>query len=106
LILGLTFKENCPDVRNTKVLDIYKDVVDKFKDVEISDPRAIGEDIFKIYGKHPIHFQKANLNKYDVIILAVNHSEYEELYDGDWIAPDQIVYDVKSVIRHKSVLSL
>ena len=106
LILGLTFKENCPDVRNTKVLDIYKDLVDKFKYVDISDPRAIEKDIFKIYGKNPIHFQKANLNKYDVIILAVNHSEYEELYDGDWIAPDQIVYDVKSVIRHKSVLSL
>jgi len=106
LILGLTFKENCPDVRNTKVLDIYKDVVDKFKDVEISDPRAIKEDIVRVYGKDPITIQPSDLNKYDVVILAVNHSEYEELYDGDWIAPDQIVYDVKSVIRHKSVLSL
>jgi len=106
LILGLTFKENCPDVRNTKVLDIYKDVVDKFQCVEISDPRAMKEDIFRVYGKDPITIQPSDLNKYDVVILAVNHSEYEELYDGDWIAPDQIVYDVKSVIRHKSVLSL
>ncbi len=106
LILGLTFKENCPDVRNTKVLDIYKDLVNKFKSVDISDPRAIEEDILKIYGQNPINFQKADLNKYDVIILAVNHSEYEELYSGEWISPDQIIYDVKSVIQHEAVLSL
>ena len=106
LILGLTFKENCPDVRNTKVLDIYKDLVNKFKSVDISDPRAIEEDILKIYGQNPINFQKADLNKYDVIILAVNHSEYEELYSGEWISPDQIIYDVKSVIQHDAVLSL
>ena len=106
LILGLTFKENCPDVRNTKVLDIYKDLVNKFKSVDISDPRAIEEDILKIYGQNPINFQMADLNKYDVIILAVNHSEYEELYSGEWISPDQIIYDVKSVIQHEVVLSL
>ena len=106
LILGLTFKENCPDVRNTKVLDIYKDLVNKFKSVDISDPRAIEEDILKIYGQNPINFQKADLNKYDVVILAVNHSEYEELYSGEWISPDQIIYDVKSVIQHEAVLSL
>ena len=106
LILGLTFKENCPDVRNTKVLDIYKDLVNKFKSVDISDPRAIEEDILKIYGQNPINFQMADLNKYDVIILAVNHSEYEELYSGEWISPDQIIYDVKGVIQHEAVLSL
>ena len=106
LILGLTFKENCPDVRNTKVLDIYKDLVNKFKSVDISDPRAIEEDILKIYGQNPINFQKADLNKYNVVILAVNHSEYEELYSGEWISPDQIIYDVKSVIQHEAVLSL
>ena len=106
LILGLTFKENCPDVRNTKVLDIYRNAMDKFQSVDISDPRALKEDIYKVYGKNPIAIQMTDLNKFDVVILAVNHSEYEELYDGDWIEPNQVVYDVKSVINHESVLSL
>ena len=59
-----------------------------------------------MYRQNPINFQMADLNKYDVIILAVNHSEYEELYSGEWISPDQIIYDVKGVIPHEAVLSL
>ena len=106
LILGLTFKENCPDVRNTKVLDIYKDVVDKFQKVDISDPRALKKDIFRVYGKDPIAIQMSDLNKYDVVILAVNHTEYEEFYSGEWISPNQVIFDVKSVIQSDKVLSL
>ena len=106
LILGLTFKENCSDVRNTKVLDIYKVVVDKFQYVDISDPRAIKEDIFRIYGKNPIAIHSSDFNKYDVVILAVNHSEYEPLYSGEWILPNQVIFDVKSVIQSEKVLSL
>jgi len=106
LILGLTFKENCSDIRNAKVLDIYKDMVDKFQYVDISDPRAIKGDILKVYGKNPIEIQKMDLDRYDVIILAVNHSEYEELYSGEWISPNQIIFDVKSVIQSDEVLSL
>ena len=106
LILGLTFKENCPDVRNTKVLDIYKDMVDKFQDVEISDPLELKKDIFRIYSKDPITIQQSDLNKYDVVILAVNHTEYEPLYSGEWISPNQVIFDVKSVIQSNQVLSL
>ena len=106
LILGLTFKENCPDVRNTKVLDIFNDVVNKFKLVDISDPRAMKEDIFRVYGKLPITIEPSDLNKYDVVVLAVNHSEYEPLYSGEWISPNQVIFDVKSVIQSNKVLSL
>ena len=106
LILGLTFKENCPDVRNTKVLDIYKDVTDKFKLVDISDPRAMKEDIFRVYGKKPITIEPSDLNKYDVVVLAVNHSEYKSLYSGEWISANQVIFDVKSVIKSDKVLSL
>jgi UDP-N-acetyl-D-glucosamine/UDP-N-acetyl-D-galactosamine dehydrogenase len=106
LILGLTFKQNCPDVRNTKVLDIYNDMIDKFQDVEISDPVAIKEDIVGVYDKAPIKIQKSDLNKYEVVILAVNHDEYEEFYGGEWILPNQVIFDVKSVIQSDKVLSL
>ena len=74
--------------------------------VDISDPRAMEEDIFRIYGKNPIEIQTSDLNKYDVVILAVNHSEYEEFYTGDWISPNQVIFDVKSVIQSDKVLSL
>ena len=106
LILGLTFKQNCPDVRNTKVLDIYNDMIDKFQDVEISDPVAIKEDIVRVYGKTPIKIQKSDLKKYDVIILAVNHTEYRDFHSGDWILSNQVIFDVKSVIQSDKVLSL
>ena len=62
--------------------------------------------LMNMLSQNPINFQMADLNKYDVVILAVNHSEYEELYSGEWISPDQIIYDVKSVIQHEAVLSL
>ena len=56
--LGLTFKENCPDVRNTKVLDIYRNMAGICSEVDISDPRALRKDILQVYGKDPIVFQK------------------------------------------------
>ena len=87
-------------------LSLPEDVVGKIKYVDISDPRAIKEDIFRIYGKDPIPIQPSDLNKYDVVILAVNHTEYEGLYSGEWILPNQVVFDVKSVIRSDKVLSL
>ena len=106
LILGLTFKENCPDVRNTKVYDIYEGMLKKFKKVDISEPRAIKEDIIKVYNKTPIEIDKNDLNKYDIVVLAVNHSEYAELLNGDWISQNQVVFDVKSSINSNKVLSL
>ena len=78
----------------------------QFQYVDISDPRAIKEDIFRIYGKNPIAIQVSDLNKYDVVILAVNHSEYKEFYSGEWISPNQVIYDVKSVIQSDKTLSL
>ena len=53
-----------------------------------------------------ITIQPSDLNKYDVVILAVNHTEYEPLYSGEWILPNQVIFDVKSVIRSDKVLSL
>ena len=59
-----------------------------------------------MYGKNSITIQSSDLNKYDVVILAVNHTEYEEFYSGEWILPNQVIFDVKSVIRSDKVLSL
>ena len=106
LILGLTFKENCPDVRNTKVLDIYNDMIGKFKKVDISDSRALEDSIIKVFNKKSVKFDKNNLKKYDVVVLAVNHTEYSTLHEGEWILPEQVIFDVKSVINFEKVLSL
>ena len=81
-------------------------MIDKFQDIVISDPVAMKEDIVRVYGKTPIKIQKTDLNKYEVIILAVNHDEYEEFYRGEWILPNQVIFDVKSVIQSHMVISL
>ena len=106
LILGLTFKENCSDVRNTKVLDIFHYLDERLQKVDISDPRASKKDIIRVYNKSPIEIKKIDLVNYEVVIIAVNHQEYQMLYDGKWISSKQIVFDVKGIIDSDSVLSL
>ena len=77
LILGVTFKENCPDVRNSKVFDM----VEEFKawgiDVDCSDPWASKKEVFRQYGVHLHDFD--SLGKYSAVVIAVGHTEYRNL---------------------------
>jgi len=75
LILGFTFKENCPDIRNTKVIDIYNELVDFGTKVHVYDPWANPNDIKHVYGIDPISTLDG-LKKYKAIILAVGHDEF------------------------------
>jgi UDP-N-acetyl-D-galactosamine dehydrogenase len=70
-LLGLTFKENCPDIRNTRVVDIYRELTRYGIQVSICDPVAYEEDIFEEYGQHPTPLDK--LQKADAVILAASH---------------------------------
>lgn len=105
LILGFTFKENCPDVRNTKVYDIYKRLLNYNINVEIYDPWINikeAEEIYKIkYLK-----QKPRNNKYEAIIIAVAHKEIINM-GVDVIRKfgkiNAVVYDVKSILRREDI---
>jgi UDP-N-acetyl-D-galactosamine dehydrogenase len=97
LILGFTFKEDCPDVRNTRVIDIYNELRSFDMDVCVYDPWADAAEVKHEYGIDVINGDsKPNLSDYSAIILAVGHQEFKswDIRKSD----SQVVYDVKSVL--------
>ncbi|SFU27274.1 UDP-N-acetyl-D-galactosamine dehydrogenase [Pustulibacterium marinum] len=95
LILGFTFKENCPDIRNTRVIDIYSELLDFGIQADIYDPIASNEEITHEYG---IEVHSEAIENYDGIIVAVGHEEFLG-YDWETIAKDTIIFDVKSILK-------
>jgi UDP-N-acetyl-D-galactosamine dehydrogenase len=102
LILGFTFKEDCPDVRNTRVIDIYNELKTFDIDVCVYDPWADAAEVKHEYGIDVINGgSKPNLNDYSAIVLAVGHQEFKswDIRKSD----KQVVYDVKSVLDKTKV---
>lgn len=96
LMLGVTFKENCPDVRNTKIVDVVKALNEYSVNVTIYDPWANPEEVKHEYGLDSLN-QLPN-HKYDAIVLGVSHKEFLKL-DLDSLKKDvAIVYDVKGIL--------
>ncbi|MFC4028136.1 nucleotide sugar dehydrogenase [Zunongwangia endophytica] len=100
LILGFTFKENCPDVRNTRVIDVYRNLVEYGVNVSVYDPLANPEEVQHEYGIKTLH-QKPN-SKFDALILAVAHQEFLEMDLAELKSDDAVVYDVKGVLAEKA----
>tara|TARA_X000000950_G_C13920248_1_gene663029 strand:+ start:6304 stop:7593 length:1290 start_codon:yes stop_codon:yes gene_type:complete len=100
LLLGITFKENCPDIRNTKVIDIYKELVDFGIDVDVYDPHA---NVYQTISLLDISLSN-KLKKYDSILLAVSHKEFL-LLDIEKLKKNKnsIVFDIKSFLNRDSV---
>ena len=98
LILGITFKENCPDVRNTKVVDVVREFEKYGTKVTIYDPLAnpvevnmsmILETVLAIYEGQ----------KFDAVVLTVAHKEFLELNLDEFKNDDSVVYDVKGILE-------
>jgi UDP-N-acetyl-D-galactosamine dehydrogenase len=96
LVLGITFKENCPDVRNTKVVDVINELKEYGVNVTIFDPLANPDEVEKEYGMRNIT-QLGN-HTYDGILLAVAHKEFLELDYQALTASKAAIYDVKGVL--------
>lgn len=94
LILGITFKENCPDIRNTKVVDIYHTLTEYTPNITIYDPWANPEAVKREYGI-TITNKLPEGKKYDAIIAAVAHKEFAGLNLTDFCKPEHVIYDVK-----------
>ncbi|NUF35495.1 Vi polysaccharide biosynthesis UDP-N-acetylglucosamine C-6 dehydrogenase TviB [Acinetobacter oleivorans] len=77
LVLGLSFKENCPDIRNTKIIDIVKELQEYHMDVDVYDPWIDSEETQHEYGITPVNQPTAG--QYDAVILAVAHNEFKEM---------------------------
>ncbi|KCB43048.1 Vi polysaccharide biosynthesis UDP-N-acetylglucosamine C-6 dehydrogenase TviB, partial [Bordetella hinzii] len=99
LVMGLTFKENCPDLRNTRVVDIIKELGEYSVDVDVYDPWVDAEEAKHEYGITPIA-QPAE-GSYDAIILAVSHHQFVEMGAAairKLGKPDHVLYDLKYVL--------
>ena len=97
LLLGITFKENCPDIRNTKVADIYYTLSDYTRNITVYDPWANPQNVKKEYDIDIVS-QISPSQKYDAIILCVSHKEFLNLELPSLLNKDGIIYDVKGIL--------
>ena len=77
LILGLAFKENCPDIRNSKVVDVIRELQKFGAKIDVYDPWVNSQDARKQYGIRPVRTLRSH--RYDAAVLAVGHDEYKTL---------------------------
>lgn len=99
LLLGITFKENCPDIRNTKIVDIYHTLREYTPNITIYDPWANPEAVKHEYGVDVIN-ELPESEKYDAVILGVAHKQFEDLDIRGLLADKEngVVYDVKGIL--------
>lgn len=102
LILGFTFKENCPDTRNTKVIDIIDELKDFGVDVNVYDPHALRDEVKEEYGVTLLEYLP-EVKSYDGIILAVAHNEFNEI-DFNFLKDQAtVLFDVKGILPKQLV---
>ncbi|PQL92014.1 nucleotide sugar dehydrogenase [Apibacter adventoris] len=102
LILGITFKENCPDVRNTKVVNIVKCLKEYDLNISICDPLANPKEVKHEYGLD-IFNELPSFEKFDTIILAVPHQEFKNLDIKKYCKENSVIYDCKSYLDRNLV---
>jgi len=100
LVLGFTFKENCPDVRNTKVVDVVRNLEDYGINVSIYDPWANPGEVMHEYGLETS--TKTPFKKYEAVVLAVSHKEFETLNIKNLLTENGVIYDVKGILEKES----
>ena len=100
LLLGITFKENCPDIRNTKIIDVYRELIDFGINVDVHDPHADKNETKSLLNIN----LSTNLKKYDSILLAVSHNEFLKL-DIEKLKKEKksIIFDLKSFLKRDIV---
>ena len=99
-IFGFTFKENCPDVRNTKVIDIYNSLKEYGIDITVYDPWANVAVAQHEYGIEPVNTLNPE-HQFDAVIMAVAHNEFKSIDINAFLKEQSVVYDVKWIINDK-----
>lgn len=105
LILGVTFKEDCPDIRNTKVVDIIEELKEYETDIDVYDPWVDAEEDKKHYHHGIIANPLKSGKKYDAIVVAVAHHQFKALTDGDYkkLSKDEpVIIDIKNIVKTPS----
>jgi UDP-N-acetyl-D-galactosamine dehydrogenase len=102
LILGMTFKENCPDIRNSKVIDLIREFQEFGCNIDVYDPWVDREEVKKAHNLDLL--SRINGDKYDAIVLAVAHREFEDLdYPSLRNGSKAVIYDIKGVLPKKLI---
>ena len=99
LVLGITFKENCPDIRNSRVIDIINELKEFGCNIDVCDPWADKDEVMQEYGLEllsSINDQRST--EYDTVILAVSHDSFRELDFGKFSKDNTVIYDIKSFL--------
>ncbi len=102
LVLGITFKENCPDLRNSKVIDVVHELQSYGVDVDVVDPHAQPEEVAHEYQLAMSSWSDLNVvpTQYAAVILAVSHKEFLETDVRQFMLSEAVLYDVKAVLPH------
>lgn len=98
LVLGITFKEDCPDIRNSRAIDIIRELESYSVNVDVFDPWASKEEVKHEYGLDLITDEKEINKKYDGLILAVSHKEFLSFDMNKYMNATQVTFDVKSIL--------
>jgi len=104
LVLGFTFKENCPDVRNTKVIDIIKELKTYDTNITVYDPWAKPSEVMHEYNLETLNdLEIVKSKNYNAIILTVSHDEFKQLNLSEIKCDNCVIYDVKGFLSKESV---
>ena len=103
LVLGITFKENCPDVRNTKVIDIIHHLKSYNVEVDIYDPWANPEEVFEEYGVKTVQELPASQSQYNAVVLAVAHKQFSYDTIKKLCSDSCVLFDVKAHLNKELV---
>ena len=106
LLLGLTFKENCPDIRNSRVVDVYRGLKEFGCHIDVYDPWANAGDVKHEYNIDLIESRdvlKTMKGHYDAVVLAVAHRQFKELDYSHFNKANLVIYDIKGVLPKEIV---
>ena len=107
LVLGITFKENCPDIRNSRAIDVVRELQDYQMNVDVYDPWASPEEVKDEYGLDLISNIETTDKKYDAVLAVVAHNEFKNLDLQKYTNKNALIYDVKAIYpKDKSDLRL
>lgn len=100
LVLGITFKENCPDIRNSKVIDVIHELESYGINVDTYDPQADNEEVQHEYN---VNLVEEPSNDYSAIILAVSHNEFKDFNLSNHLSSNGVTYDIKGFFEREKV---
>ena len=98
LMMGITFKENCPDIRNSKVIDVIEELRKYNLNIDVYDPWASATEVYNEFGLHLLTEESQLKANYEAVVLAVGHKKFTDFNIKEHLATPSVVFDVKSFL--------